>query len=116
MALVQHTAAKVCDCAIISFCAVVGSIINRHDQTVTYTSENQMARVLSKLTYICQLLVLQKAHLLVEKFLVQFFKLVQPLRLLMSRDASIPSQISDYIWSDGKKPWPETRITRFSRV
>lgn len=67
VALVQHRVSHVYDNALISFCAVTSSIVNREDRTITHVSENQMAGVLSKLVYGCQLIILQKAHQLVEQ-------------------------------------------------
>ena len=46
------------------------------------------------------------------QLLVQFFVLIQPFRVLLARDTSIPTLVGDYLWSSGENPWPEGHMTR----
>jgi superfamily II DNA helicase RecQ len=65
--LVQQRMTQTYDSAIVSFCAVKASILNHEDQSITWKFEGEIGGMLSKLIYCCQLIILQKAHHLVQE-------------------------------------------------
>ncbi|KIW09655.1 hypothetical protein PV08_12093 [Exophiala spinifera] len=65
-ALVQHQIIKAYDSAIISFLAARSTITSHEDNTITFRAEGQIAGLLSKLIYCCQLILLQDAHYIKE--------------------------------------------------
>ena len=46
------------------------------------------------------------------QLLVQYLALIQPFRVLLSRDTGIPPVVGDFLWSLGEKPLPEEHMTR----
>jgi hypothetical protein len=79
-ALIQHKVTKAYDSAIISFLAVRSAITSYEDNTITFRPEAQIAGLLSKLIYCCQLILLQDAHYIKE--FQQLDDIEEPLREL----------------------------------
>ncbi|EXJ90182.1 hypothetical protein A1O3_03251, partial [Capronia epimyces CBS 606.96] len=61
VALVQHRISHAYESAICSFLAARSAIVHRDHHSITFRSEAQVAGLLSKLIYSCQLIILQDA-------------------------------------------------------
>jgi hypothetical protein len=48
----------------------------------------------------------------VAELLLQFLILIQPFRIFLSKKTSIPEDISEYLWINGKKVWPSNKMIR----